>query len=108
MESPTPLAGHPAALLFDAVVAKDHEALVQLYAANARNSLISYLSMKARLARQQEFYSNAGTYFGLLCEIHLKDIKVDAYIIDGRTSSSLYLDTSSVDTSLTSVLVAEI
>lgn len=60
MEAPTPLLGHPASLLFDAVVAKDHEGLIQIYAVNARNSLISYMTMKSRLARQQEFYGNAG------------------------------------------------
>lgn len=46
-------------MLFDAVVAKDHEALIKLYAANARNSLISYLSMKSRWAQQQERYTKA-------------------------------------------------
>lgn len=60
METHGVLAGYPASLLFDAVAAKDHEALIKLYAANARNSLVSYMSMKIRLARQQELYSNAG------------------------------------------------
>lgn len=51
--------GHAATMLFDAVVANDHEALIMLYAANARNSLLSYLSMKSRWAQQQERYSKA-------------------------------------------------
>ena len=53
-------AGHAAVMLFDAVVANDHEALIKLYAANARNSLLSYLSMKSRWAQQQERYTKAG------------------------------------------------
>ena len=61
METHSELVGHPASLLFDVVAAKDHEALLKIYAANARNSLLSFMSMKVRLARQQEFYSNAGT-----------------------------------------------
>ncbi len=61
METLPMLVGHPASLLFDAVAAKDHDALIKIYAANARNSLISYMSMKTRLARQQEFYAKAGT-----------------------------------------------
>ena len=53
-------AGHAAVMLFDAVVANDHEALIKLYAANARNSLMSYISMKSRWAQQQERYTKAG------------------------------------------------
>jgi len=47
-------------MLFDAVVANDHETLIKLFASNARNSLVSYLSMKTRWAQQQEFYGKAG------------------------------------------------
>eukprot|EP00429_Kryptoperidinium_foliaceum_P009349 CAMPEP_0176006240 /NCGR_PEP_ID=MMETSP0120_2-20121206/2619_1 /TAXON_ID=160619 /ORGANISM="Kryptoperidinium foliaceum, Strain CCMP 1326" /LENGTH=721 /DNA_ID=CAMNT_0017338971 /DNA_START=62 /DNA_END=2224 /DNA_ORIENTATION=- len=46
-------------MLFESVVAKDHDALIRLYASNARNSLVSYLSVKSRWARQQEFYSKS-------------------------------------------------
>lgn len=60
METSSPVVGHPGTMLFDAVVANDHEALVKLYAANARNSLASYMSMKSRWAQQQEFYTKAG------------------------------------------------
>jgi hypothetical protein len=56
----SPLAGHPATMLFDAVVADDHEALVKLYATKARNSLVSYMSMKSRWAQQQELYTKSG------------------------------------------------
>ncbi len=51
---------HTATMLFDAVVANDHEALIKLYATNARNALASYISMKSRWAQQQERYSKAG------------------------------------------------
>jgi hypothetical protein len=51
--------GHPGACLFEATAAKDCDAIVKLYATNARNSLASYLSMKSRWA-QQEAYSKAG------------------------------------------------
>ena len=53
-------AGHASVMLFDAVVANDHEALITLYAATARNSLMSYQSMKSRWAQQQERYTKAG------------------------------------------------
>lgn len=62
--------GHPGACLFQAIVEKDHDALVKLYATNARNSVGSYLSMKSRWAQQQEHYSKSGTFKKLLvCEI---------------------------------------
>lgn len=63
-------AGHAAVMLFDAVVANDHEALIKLYAANARNSLMSYLSMKSRWAQQQERYTKAGKLICLLGIFH--------------------------------------
>ena len=53
--------GQPASCLFDAIVEKDYDGLVKLYAANARNSVGSYLSMKSRWAQQQENYSKSGT-----------------------------------------------
>jgi len=67
METPTAMVGNPGSLLFYAVAAKDHEALIKVYATNARNSLVSYMSMKNRLARQQEFYSSAGTWVQRYC-----------------------------------------
>ena len=36
--------------LFEAVVQKDYESLVHLYATNARNAVLSYLSMRRRWA----------------------------------------------------------
>ena len=58
----SPLVGHPGTMLFEAVVANDHETLINLYATSSRNSLVSYLSMKSRWAQQHEFYTNAGKF----------------------------------------------
>eukprot|EP00980_Cylindrotheca_fusiformis_P005290 scaffold1136_cov146-Cylindrotheca_fusiformis.AAC.3 len=55
--------GHPGACLFEATVAKDYDAILNLFASNARNSLVSYLSMRNRWAHQQSSYSNSGAQF---------------------------------------------
>ena len=38
---------NPAHCLFESVVEKDYSTLVQLFAQNARNAIVSYLSMKS-------------------------------------------------------------
>ena len=40
--------------IFQAVVEKDYNGLMQIFAENARDSIISYISMKSRWARQQQ------------------------------------------------------
>ena len=44
----------PGHQLFESVVEDDYETLVKLFATNARNSLVSYMSMKSRWARQRQ------------------------------------------------------
>jgi len=44
----------PPPQIFQAVVEKDNEGLVQIFAENARDSVLSYISMKSRWARQQD------------------------------------------------------
>lgn len=44
----------PEACLFDAVVQKDYERLLKLYASIAKNSVASYLSMRNRWANLQQ------------------------------------------------------
>ena len=56
----TPVVGHPAVALFQSVVDKDYDGLVTLYASHARNSLVSYASMRSRWAHQQESYTKSG------------------------------------------------
>ncbi|KAG7346676.1 pfs, nacht and ankyrin domain containing protein [Nitzschia inconspicua] len=41
-------------LIFQAVVGEDYDSLAKLFASHARSSLVSYMSMKSRWARQQE------------------------------------------------------
>ena len=75
----TPLnAGHPGACLYEAVVAKDYDILLKLYAVNARNSVASYLTMKSRLAQQQETYAKSGTD---LIDAVLEGFRVDCNAI---------------------------
>jgi hypothetical protein len=40
--------------IFQAVVEKDYNGLMQIFAENARDSILSYISMKSRWARQQQ------------------------------------------------------
>jgi hypothetical protein len=40
--------------IFQAVVEKDYNGLIQIFAENARDSVLSYISMKSRWARQQQ------------------------------------------------------
>jgi hypothetical protein len=47
-------------LIFQAVVEEDYESLAKAFATNARNSLVSYMSMKSRWARQQESMAKSG------------------------------------------------
>jgi hypothetical protein len=47
-------------LIFQAVVEEDYESLAKAFAINARNSLVSYMSMKSRWARQQESMAKSG------------------------------------------------
>jgi hypothetical protein len=44
----------PGHQVFQAVVEDDCENLVKVFATNARNSLVSYMSMKSRWARQRQ------------------------------------------------------
>jgi hypothetical protein len=53
---------HPGPSLFEAVLEGDYDSLVKLYASNARNSVMSYLSMKSRWAQQQENYTQSGKH----------------------------------------------
>jgi hypothetical protein len=47
-------------IIFQAVVEEDYECLARTFATNARNSLVSYMSMKSRWARQQESMAKSG------------------------------------------------
>ena len=48
--------------IFQAVVEKDYNGLMQIFAENARDSIISYISMKSRWERQQQdSMTNSGT-----------------------------------------------
>jgi len=40
--------------IFQAVVEKDYNGLIQIFAENARDSVLSFISMKSRWARQQQ------------------------------------------------------
>ncbi len=51
---------NPGHEIFQAVVDGDFESLAKTFAINARNSLISYMSMKSRWARQQESLAKSG------------------------------------------------
>jgi hypothetical protein len=51
---------HPAPQLYQAIVDDDNDRLCKIFAANARNSLVSYMSMKSRWARQQESMAKSG------------------------------------------------
>ena len=46
--------------IFHAVVEEDYGGLAKTFAENARNSVISYLSMKSRWARQQDSMTKSG------------------------------------------------
>ena len=46
--------------IFQAVVEEDYDGLVKIFAENARNSVISYISMKSRWARQQDYMAQSG------------------------------------------------
>lgn len=48
---------HPNQRLFQAVIDEDYEGLSQLFAVNARNSVVSFMSMKSRWARQHNNHS---------------------------------------------------
>lgn len=56
---------HPATGLFQSVIDRDYDGLHRLYAANARNSVVSYLSMKSQWTQRQENYTKSGKE--LLC-----------------------------------------
>lgn len=56
---------HPAPHLYQAIVEDDHGALCKIFAANARNSIVSYMSMKSRWARQQESMAKSGMVLGM-------------------------------------------
>ena len=45
---------HPSQRLFQAVVENDCDTLSKLFAINARNSVVSFMSMKSRWTRQQQ------------------------------------------------------
>ena len=51
---------HPGPQIFQAVAEEDYDRLTKLFAVNARNSLVSYMSMKSRWARQQESMAKSG------------------------------------------------
>lgn len=50
----------PGQVLFQAVVENDFESIANTFATNARNSLVSYMSMKSRWARQQDSMAKSG------------------------------------------------
>lgn len=52
---------HPSHRLFQAVVEQDYDSLTRLFAINARNSIVSFMSMKSRWARQQDSMAKSGT-----------------------------------------------
>lgn len=47
-------------LVFQAVIKEDYKGMAKLFAAHARGSLCSYMSMKSRWARQQENMAKSG------------------------------------------------
>lgn len=53
---------HPSQRLFQAVVDEDYDSLTKLFAINARNSIVSFMSMKSRWARQQDNLAKSGTF----------------------------------------------
>jgi hypothetical protein len=53
--------------VFQAVVEDDYEGLAQIFATHARNSLVSYMSVKSRWARQQENMAKSGKEEHQLC-----------------------------------------
>ena len=53
-QEPQTQQSQPGHQLFESVVEDDYESLVKLFATNARNSLVSYMSMKSRWARQRQ------------------------------------------------------
>ena len=62
---------HPGHQLFESVVEDDYERLVKLFAAHARNSLVSYMSMKSRWARQrQDSMAKSGTQRYITVQSH--------------------------------------
>ena len=46
--------------IFHAVVEKNYDGLAKMFAENARNSLMSYLTMRSRWARQQDSMGKSG------------------------------------------------
>jgi len=48
--------------IFQAVVEEDYDGLTKVFAENARNSVVSYLSMQSRWSRQQDSISKSGVY----------------------------------------------
>ena len=48
--------------IFYAVVEENYDGLANIFAENARNSIVSYLSMKSRLARRQACMTKSGAY----------------------------------------------
>ena len=55
-----PSEGH-ASQIFHAVVEENYDGLAKIFAENARNSVVSYLSMKSRWVRQQDSMARSGT-----------------------------------------------
>ena len=47
--------------IFHAVVEENYEGLANIFAENARNTVASYMAMKSRLARRQDFVTKSGT-----------------------------------------------
>jgi hypothetical protein len=62
---------HPGPQIFQAVVEDDYDRLTKLFAVNARNSLVSYISMKSRWARQQETMAKSGKHQGSILFVSL-------------------------------------
>jgi hypothetical protein len=56
----TQIQQHPGQQIFQAVVEENYDSLVKIFAVNARNSLVSYMSMKSRWERQQESMAKSG------------------------------------------------
>ena len=46
--------------VFHAVVEKNYDGLAKMFAENARNSVVSYLTMRSRWARQQDSMGKSG------------------------------------------------
>lgn len=53
-------AADPAACLFESLAKRDYEGLLDLYATNARNAVVSYLAMRSRRAQQRGRRSGSG------------------------------------------------